>query len=255
MKATRGYLPWLAALLLAALLPAGDVTLLSQNVWFDDASGKAGRYRLLVDELAGRNADAIALQEVTPALLAELDAQAAGRGWQVAADREGIARGYSCAILARHPLAGVRAIALPSRMGRRALVAEATVGGRRLRLISIHLDSMPEDTERRILQLQTLRQLQTDDAWVLLGDCNFGDGEPEVAALAGLVDAGAADPTPTYDVTGNALAARTRFPDEPSRRLDHILAPAGAIFADYRVLRTERSDHFGVMVVFREARR
>lgn len=241
----------LLALLCSTLIQAGDVTILSQNAWFDDESGRSGRYGLLLHDLAMANADVIALQEVTPTLLALIDRQANERGWNVAADRERIAAGYGNVTLSKHPLIDSQRIALPSRMSRGALVTTLTTKDRTLRVVNIHLDSMPEDVERRVLQLQTVRKLQTDGAWILVGDCNFGDGDREGAALAGLIDAGATDPTATYDIVTNAFAARTHFPDEPSRRLDRILVPAGTVIDGYRLIRTAHSDHYGIMAVLR----
>jgi len=76
---------------------------------------------------------------------------------------------------------------------------------------------------------------------VLAGDVNEAPGGPLWPVLtAGLVDAGAGDPTPTFSVSS------------PRRRIDGVFADPRLVVEDYRVLDTAEarrgSDHFPVLV-------
>jgi endonuclease/exonuclease/phosphatase family metal-dependent hydrolase len=233
------------ALLLGALLTSGEVVIVSQNLWFDDASGVAGRYARLADRLRAAQPDIVLLQEVTPAGLAALRA---GLGPSYGCFPEQPAEGYGNHTLARWPIDGGERLVLPSRMGRVAIIATVQVAGRPLTTVNVHLESMREDGPRRAMQLAAIAQRLAGRPHVLGGDLNFGDGEAEESALAAFADPGWAGGEAPYDPVGNALAARTRFPDEPPRRLDRILLPADGQPLAFQVLRHGESDHHGVLV-------
>lgn len=234
-----------AALLLAIKASqASEIIVISQNIWFDDVSGTAGRYERLLNELAGRSADVIALQEVTPACFAVITAAAARHGWHISG---AVAGDYANITVSRLPVEATQTMRLPSRMQRQALVTTVVKDGQSIRVINVHLDSMMEDTQRRKLQLQTILADQADDRFLIIGDGNFGDGEPEEAVIAHLGDAGRNSGTVTFAIDTNAFARANAFADEPSRRLDRILAPAAMTMSEYAVIATGLSDHEGVM--------
>lgn len=234
-----------AALLLAMVAgSASEIVVLSQNVWFDDVSGSAGRYERLLTELARRDADVVALQEVTPACFAILTAQAVQHGWHISGT---VGADYANITVSRLPIRETRSLRLPSRMQRQALITTVIKDEQPLRIINIHLDSMLDDTQRRILQLHTILADQADDQFLIVGDCNFGDGEPEEAIIAHLGDAGGNSGTLTFSVDTNAVARANAFAGERSRRLDRILAPRTMILSDYAVIVTGLSDHEGIV--------
>ena len=91
-----------------------------------------------------------------------------------------------------------------------------------------HAESFLEDGPTRAQQLEVIfgRLAGSGDALVL-GDFNFGDGEPEEARVpAEYVDLWRAlrpdEPGFTWDIERSEMARVGSFPGEPSRRLDRI---------------------------------
>ncbi len=239
----RRLLAALAACLLAATAQARDCVLVSCNVWMDDASGQAGRYEQLLADLATHDADLIALQEVTPALLERLAAFAAQHHYRLLG---GPIEEYGNLILTRLEVTAFQELRLPSHMGRKALIATVLVAGAPTVFACVHLDSMLEDTERRKLQLQAVFAQVGSKRAVVLGDCNFGDGEAENVLAKDYVDTGASDLSPTFDREGNAHARVTGFNDEKSRRIDRIFHSPDLTLDGYHVFRNEDSDHYAI---------
>lgn len=232
--------------LLAAVADAAELTAVTYNVWFDDASGKRDRYAAIIGYLGTSAADVICLQEVTDAFAVEVAGFARAKGYQVAFDQR--PSGYGTAILSRGPIIRTQVIALPTRMGRQGLRCTTVLSGRTIQVTTAHLDSLPEDTERRIRQVQALdASVAIDCLW--LGDFNFGDGQPEQAALGRWTDFGQGDPRPTYDPLANPLARQTAFANEDGRRLDRVLGLGAWTLARYRVdSGIPFSDHYPVVV-------
>jgi tyrosyl-DNA phosphodiesterase 2 len=160
--------------------PVTELRLLTWNVWFGGHMFEERRAALLA-ELERRQPDVICLQEVTVELLADL----VGTKWIRAAyklsDIE-LFQTYDVALLSRIPIRRLSALALPTRMGRRLLVAELACG---LAVGTIHLESMKESTHARATQLALIQPYlaQLGEA-VLCGDMNFKpDDAIETAAL------------------------------------------------------------------------
>jgi len=236
----------LIILLLTAHLGAADCTLISYNVWFDDVTGAEQRYPAILGYLGRSSADLICLQEVTPTFAIAVEAFAKASGYQVLFDQR--LPGYGNAVLSKGAITQSEIIALPTRLGRQALRCRTVIGGRSVTVVDCHLDSMPEDTQRRIQQVQVIdRGMSGDCLW--LGDFNFGSDEPEQAALTRWTDFGAGDAKPTYDPIANALAGRNSFADEPPRRLDRVLALGSWTLKRYHVdTEVGFSDHYPLVV-------
>jgi tyrosyl-DNA phosphodiesterase 2 len=171
---------WKTAARPAAIAP-GDVRVLTWNVWFGGHMFDERCAALLVD-LERRTPDVIALQEVTRELLADLVAAPwVRRGYQLS-DLE-LWQTYDVVLLSRIPIRRLSALSLPTRMGRRLLVAELASG---LAVGTVHLESMKESIQPRATQLRLIQPYLRglgDDA-VLVGDMNFKpDDTVEQAAL------------------------------------------------------------------------
>jgi len=162
-------------------------------------------------------ADLIALQEVTPSFCAALLAEpwVRERYWASEGPAAATLDPSGQLILSRVPLEAVRIHAFSSR--KQAVVATLQTSEGRLVLANLHLTS--NQAERadliRLEQLRLLSRLlqrsHPDDDWLLLGDFNQREGEPD----GGLARAGARDlwpeigegPGKTYDPSKNAIAA------------------------------------------------
>jgi endonuclease/exonuclease/phosphatase family metal-dependent hydrolase len=210
--------------------PPATLRLVTWNVLADPVFTDL-RVPALLRELEATRADVIALQEVAPWFLRELEAAPWVRGQYHLLRHEGqvIAPGGQL-VFARFPFAGARVEVLPGPQRRTAVFVELRVQGRTLGVATSHLESFLEDGPIRARQLAILQAgvAAADDA-VILGDLNFGDGEqPETAALeARYVDLWTAlhpgKPGLTWDMPQNPLARIGAFKTEGSRRLDRIL--------------------------------
>ncbi|MFG2874441.1 poly(A) polymerase [Streptomyces sp. NPDC048337] len=252
--------------------PAGagapaTVRLLTWNTLWDryDAPriATARRRPLLLADLAGADADVIALQEVEPALLAMLlEAPWVRARYTVAADPAGrdVAE-CGLLVLSRLP---VREAGL-HRLGPHKAVAAVTVdtAAGPLVVAATHLTSdHTEDGEvRRQAELAGLAErLGGIEAGVaLLGDFNDGrSGAEGPAGALGMRDAwsevhGPADDTPTFDPGANPLAAVGSLSGRAAR-LDRILLSPSRARVTEAALRGNTpgpeglfiSDHYGV---------
>lgn len=177
----------LVCLLVAALAaeeaaPPG-LTVMTWNC-FAEPRRPADRSAAIVDHLVAQDPDIAVLQEVAPWLRGRLLTEPRLRGW-----RSTVIDGRSEApgglfVLSRFPIATSRILVLPSRLDRCALLTEIAVGGRTLRVVNVHLDSLPGHADVRALQLRALRaELLAGDDVLLAGDVNFPDGAAEEAEL------------------------------------------------------------------------
>jgi endonuclease/exonuclease/phosphatase (EEP) superfamily protein YafD len=149
--------------------------------------------------IAGVEADVVALQELTPAVAAAIDADAGLRGRYPYRILEPLAGAEGLGVLARSPLL-VRGLDDRSRVLRAGLLLD---DGRTLELLVVHPSrppfgttfSIPRslDTRRRDEDLARIRELVDaldDPAGVLVvGDFNATSTEPGMAVLDGLTDA------------------------------------------------------------------
>jgi tyrosyl-DNA phosphodiesterase 2 len=244
--------------------PAGapiDLKILTWNVWFGGHMFRE-RGRALLAELARRRADVIALQEVTPALLAAIHAEPWVRAEYQVSELDLL--GYDVAVLSRVPVAQLRTLPLPTRMGRRLLVARLACG---LDVATVHLESMRESTRERATQLGIILPAlagASEDV-VLVGDMNF---EPDAPLESAALDPSFVDVWPSlrpdepgYSVDSDRNPMRLAVLRKDTRkRIDRVFArtrrwqPAsiellGTTPVD--AAGTFISDHFGLEVVLR----
>ena len=173
------------------------------------------RRAVCIELLRARDADIIALQEVTPQLWAQLLATPwVQDGYHVSAgpDAAGLDP-YGQALLSRWPLTlELHAFSAQKRL----LVGRLELADRSLAVAAVHLTSnhKPDAVDKRREQFEVLAQWLTREAGdaIVLGDFNFGDGEENArVAAAGLMDAWQAvhphHPGFTFDPVANPLAA------------------------------------------------
>ncbi len=189
--------------------PAGppiDLRIVTWNVWFGPHRF-AERGRALLAELERRRADVIALQEVTPPLLAAIHAEPWIRAAYRVSELEVL--GYDVAILSRVPVVEMRTLPLPTRMGRRLLVARLACG---LDLATVHLESTRDCAPERARQLGIIQPLlaRASEDVVLVGDMNF---EPDAPLESAARD-------PSFVDVWPALR-----PDEPGFSIDSLRNP------------------------------
>ena len=185
-----------------------DVRVVTWNAWFGEHEFEARR-RALLDELACRKADVIALQEVTPELLDDLCDEPWVRSAYRLSDVQ-LMQSYDVVLLSRLPVRRFGSLVLPSQMGRRLVVAELACG---LVVATVHLESMKGYERTRALQLELIQPalIELGDDAVLVGDMNFQPGDPlETEAMdPGFVDVWPvlhpADPGYTVDGERNLM--------------------------------------------------
>lgn len=143
------------------------ITLVTYNVWFGEYFTDERR-RALLGILRAADADVIALQEVTPSLLAHLQDQDWLRDGYYFAEEVSVAP-YGVMLLSRRPVQRFVEYHLPSRMGRTLVIAEFD----ELAVASVHLESLGyAETRRKQLEL-IFPFLDEYPHAVLMGDFNM----------------------------------------------------------------------------------
>lgn len=248
--------------------PPSELTVVTYNVLFarhDEAHlDTPQRMRAVLQRLQRAQADVIALQEVTPPLLAALLAEDWVREAYRASDSPAgeTVTPYGQLLLSRVPLVSLAQHRFTR--DKRVLVGELDTAGGRLFIAVVHmLSDLASGAE--VLRPRHLGVLLDDilgpadppDApdWLVVGDFNFGDDGPqERFAEAQLVDLWPAlhpeAPGFTFDPAHNPLAAMTSTSGRPAR-LDRILlrSPRGTWTAREISLfgaKDPPSDHFGL---------
>ena len=247
----------------ALATPVRPLRVLTYNVLADPLRVDE-RIPPLMAVLEKADADIIALQEVAPWFVQLLHQQPWVRAYQES-KMDGM-RAYPGGqyILSRYPIQSCWAEILPGQQRRTALYADIHVGDTNLRVATTHMESYLEDGPVRAAQLgRIFARLRGTEHALLLGDLNFGDGEPESSNLnSSYEDLWLAlhpgDQGFTWNIEQSQLAREKSFPGEPSRRLDRILLHSNAwrgasisIVGDQPVVPGKRdlfpSDHFGLV--------
>lgn len=168
----------------AGSVPAHDVSCATFNVWFGEKHFEE-RCLALLRILERRRPDVIALQEVTIPFLAALRSSAWVRRDYLISDYMGstiTSASYGVVLLTRLPVESMELHELPSRMGRKLLVAHLTVNDTRLAVGTVHLESL-DSAEYRGRQLaQIFKTLKGERDVLLMGDFNFCSTWPEEQA-------------------------------------------------------------------------
>lgn len=237
------------------------------NVWFAPYEREA-RTAGLLRELARFGADVVALQEVLPETLALIAADPRIREHFTLSDTTGDTLGdYGVVVLSRLPMSRVVLHDLPTSHGRRLLVTAVDVGGAKLGVSTVHLESLEFNSARRQEQLETSFEVLRDgpEEMLFMGDMNFADGgEEELSVDPAFTDlALAASSKPPFTVDGYRNTMRKAMHGSSKRaRYDRVFlrSPSGRWKAESVALlgadpipgaRDDLfvSDHFGVGVV------
>lgn len=247
-----------------------ELCVVTYNVLADDDLVKE-RVPKLLEILKGTNADVIVLQEVAPwfadQLMKEPWAQTYHR--PLKDGKPFIAREYL--VLSRFPITGFEMAPLPGKQRRTFFSVTVELPGGPARFATCHLESFLQDGPIRAQQLDIYFQKLTGDFDAFFaGDFNFGDGEePDTSHIDKAYRDAWRDVHPnkpgfTWDIEKSPMAKAGSFPNEPSRRLDKILFRSkrwkpveaellGTEPVSAKSNRVFPSDHFGLMVRFRES--
>jgi poly(A) polymerase len=246
--------------------PPAPLTLhvITQNVLFDtfdaDKLDTPARTAALLSMLDAADADLVALQEVTPALLATLLAQP----WVRA--RYNVSEGPDAAsvtphgqlLLARHPMTCALHPFSPRKNLLLATLSPANTPPIALAVAHLTSSRAPDGPAKRAAQLDTTLALtRAAPHLLLLGDLNMRDGELTQPltqhAMTDLWPALVPDqPGLTYDPHHNPLAAALSTSQEPSRydriflRSEHQLLRADSIQLIGAPDQPLISDHWGL---------
>lgn len=223
---------------------AAELTVFSQNAWFDDETGEKGRYDQLLKDIPKDSVDVICLQEVTKALFDKVKTFAKEYQFNISG---AIDKNYGNVTMSKYNVIHSEYKNLPTHMNRKALVTSIFKNGSVIKIVNVHLDSMLEDTHRRISQIETIKKsIMNGGAVIIAGDFNFGDNDKENQYISYFNDAGRNSPSPTYDTENNEFAKTTKFSGEPLRRLDRIMASKLIPINNYEIIKTKNSDHYGI---------
>lgn len=238
---------------------------LTLNTWFKP-DHRAQRLAAQLDLLAELDADVVALQEVTPDLLALLRASPWVRAHCALPERpERLLEevGYGVLLLVKPAVQHFTWQPFESTMGRGLLTAVLPGG---LHVGTVHLESMRTNTGPRAEQLAAAtRWLRPAPAALLVGDFNFDDDDPGAPGLGPWTDLWTVGqphaPGWTADEVVNTMRSRPRPPER--RRIDRVLLHqqdpgSGWVLEDIRLAGTKMlapsvwmSDHYGVLAELR----
>jgi len=247
--------------------PARSLTLVTFNTWFQGPE-HALRYQGLLEVLEAADADIIMLQEVTVRLLDALMSAPWVRERYCIAHapiRADAIPSHGLALLARPRPLGATLHPLPTHMGRKLLVADFLLDGKRFAVATAHLESMKSNADVRGAQLAAIFGiLEEADPAVLCGDFNFcsswrAENDRIDARYLDVWPRLSGEPGFTQDTARNRMLAIAKA-ETKQVRIDRILlrshgaerwAPAAVALLGTQPVRPENpkvfpSDHFGV---------
>lgn len=205
--------------LLSAAEPTGEIRVFCWNL--HHGVGEDGKLDLprIAEVIKAQRPDVVALQEVDnrcrrsgsvdqTAELAKLTGMNGVFG--KAMDHDG--GGYGQAILSKHPIGGTKVHRLPGEGEPRiAFEAAVTIGGKALRMVSVHLDHQQD--ARRLKQAEALVAAlsESDAPLILAGDFNDTPGSPPLKAFAA-----------RYTPVGKKEPVFTCPAGKPTVEIDHV---------------------------------
>jgi endonuclease/exonuclease/phosphatase family metal-dependent hydrolase len=252
----------------SSLSGATGARILTLNVLADPVS-EAKRVKAIYEIVKEENPDIVCFQETAPWFVSELKKTDFFEKYQVLKKGEiyVVPAGLMVAVRKDFGKLGDVAFApLPSRQGRYFMIQQIKIEGVGLVAVATsHLESFLEDSEVRRKQMNLIfKNLAEYDRVIFAADFNFGDdGKTELAAIPkGYVDSwktvNAGDSGFTWNIEKSLMAKNGSFPNEKSRRLDHIYIKGGHQVVDAKIVGDVEieaglfpSDHFGVLVNIR----
>jgi tyrosyl-DNA phosphodiesterase 2 len=156
------------------LVAVSQLKLLTYNIWFG-AFASAERTDALLSVLQESDADIIALQEVTPAVLYRILQSPWVQASYAVSDFQGVSlNSYGVLLLSRVPVTSWNIYPLPSAMHRNLLTVDINASGSLMRVATVHLESISICDGARAEQLSKIFPiLAAVPHAVLMGDFNF----------------------------------------------------------------------------------
>ncbi|MEQ8756684.1 MAG: endonuclease/exonuclease/phosphatase family protein [Coleofasciculus sp. G1-WW12-02] len=150
------------------------LTLVTYNIWFSDYY-RQQRHEAILKLIQDCDADAIALQEVTPTSLKLILKQDWVRNNYYLSDTTGkTVNPYGVLLLSKLPIHRLFFCDLISQMSRKFLCAQLQINGQHFNIATVHLESKKKFASIRAIQLADIFPLlEHADHAVLMGDFNF----------------------------------------------------------------------------------
>ena len=236
---------YLIVLALSTNTSATEITVMSWNVYFNDVSGKK-RYPKIINTIEKHQADIICLQEATDTFIKNIQASSLNKQYKLIITSEN--KNYRNIILTKLKSISSGSIQIPTNMNRSVPYIIFTINNTLIRLANVHLDSMLNDTELRIKQIdKILSHIEPNESLILCGDVNYGDDDKEnTFTNIHFKDSAASDKRTTYNTIKNKLATKTKFLTENSRRLDRIFIRGELSSTNYNLYEYPFSDHYPI---------
>lgn len=253
-----------------AASPDNELVFLTYNV-LADVEVTPARIEAMISVIRRSEADVVALQEVAPWCLQALRSSGMLDGSYIGSKIDGrVAAPGGQYILSKLPIERTDFRLLPGKQQRTVLLSHLRAGEQKLVVATTHMESYLEDGPVRAKQLDTIFGLiEGAENAVVLGDFNFGEGEPEGKQIpSSYVDLWkvlrSEAPGLTWNIEKSPMAKRGSFPGEKSRRIDRILLRSKRWEpAEVRIVgdtpyssdgQLYPSDHFGVVGTLRRRR-
>jgi len=254
----------LLVLMAVSYAAESNLSVLTYNVLADPVH-KELRINAINSIIQKENPDIVCLQEVAPWVLIELQKNGFFEAYKVSVhqDRPLSPRGLLVAIRKDFGELGTYSFGpIGGRQGRHYLIQQIRhqkIGT--LTVATTHLESFLEDSEIRKQQLDLIfSKLGDFEKVIFAADFNYGDDaiiEPK-AIPQGYQDTwklvNPKDPGFTWNIERSEMARRGSFPNEKSRRIDHIYAKGHSKVSECRIVGDNPiqgsifpSDHFGLM--------
>ncbi|KNC53828.1 endonuclease/exonuclease/phosphatase family protein [Thecamonas trahens ATCC 50062] len=208
-----------------------ELVVLSWNIWFGDVAvlSRLQAIGRIVDEA---RPDIVALQEVTPPVLAYLLQQKWTRRFYVSDGTGNSLHHYGVVLFSVYPMTSLEIYELRSRLHRRAIFATYLLpSGATLCVSTSHLESYPNDTKLRAAQLAHIfGRISKATYSLFMGDTNMQ--HPDEDALIDKYPFADAWPTlwpdnPGYTVDAKSSAMAGKPVHSRTLRLDRIFSSEG----------------------------
>ncbi len=207
---------------------ADEVRILTYNVLADIDHGGT-RAPELLDLLDKSDADIIALQEVAPWFMEEIQKRDWSKKYHLPTKDQALLSPRGLLILSKQPITKADWGFIGGRQGRAYLTIQTTLLGQPFTISTSHLDSFLDSGQTRATQMDIIfAQLKEHRNAIFLGDFNFGDKEPEERSIPDTFKdcwmvTNPNDPGYTWNIELSPMAKQGSFPNEKSRRLDRVL--------------------------------
>jgi len=171
----------------------------------------------LFEIIAATEADVICLQEMVRNILELLLEEEWVRKNYFISDSTGATfESYGVLLLSKFPINNLSLYPLPTKLGRKLLVADFVFNGQSFAVATSHLESYPQDAPMRIQQLAAIFEVLSEknyDHAAFMGDFNFATAEERISLIGSqkkyhdlwLEINGESNPGFTFDTENNQM--------------------------------------------------